>query len=424
MNVNLPEGRIGVAVSGGIDSMVLLHLIMQKGKNEITVINIDHGIRGAESKADSDFVASYCNENSLKLLHYTIDTLAESKKTKQSIELCARTLRYQIFYGLLNENQVDYIALAHHADDNAETILMRIARGTGLKGLKGIYDHDGFIHPLLDYSKQEIENYASQNEIPFVTDSTNLEDDYTRNFIRNNTLKSLKERFFNLHRSFNRLAQSAMEADEYIMSKTLNIHHNSDSYYLALDDFLSAHDIIKKYTLRKLFTCMGICQDIEARHYEYIKELSAMENNAVINLPFNISATKQYDKLCFYVAKDLEQFCQKVDYNKTYVFAGYKYCFIKAHKVTKGISFDPFKIPKEAVIRTRKDGDFFKRYGGGTKKLNDYLTDIKMPARERDRLLVIARDNEILMICGHEISEKIKIDEKTKEILYIKKEIL
>lgn len=423
MNVILPSGRIGVAVSGGIDSMALLHCLINQ-QTDITVINIEHGIRGAESIKDSDFVASFCKKNNLKLLQFSIDTIAESKKRKISIELCARILRYEIFYNILNQKKVDYIALAHHADDNAETILMRILRGTGIKGLKGIVDHSGFIHPLINHSRQQIEDYAKQNNVPFIVDSTNEEDSYTRNFIRNNALKSLKERFENLHESFNRLAQNAQEADDFIRSQTLDIYEDDGGYYILAKDFNAAHNIIKQYTLIKLFNQMDVFQDIEARHFDYINELGHMQNNSTINLPFDIVAVNEYDKLFFYKQRIEKTFFEKLDFHKSYVFEGIKYSFLEGDKVIKGVSFDKNKMPTNAIIRTRQNGDVFKRYGGGTKKLNDYLTDIKIPKRQRDKLLVVARENEVLMLCGWEISDKIKIDDNTTEILYIKKEIL
>lgn len=425
MYITFPKGKIGVAVSGGIDSMVLLHSLMRKNA-DVLVVNIEHGIRGAESQQDSEFVISYCNKNKLECLSFSVDAIKVSKQRKISVELAARLLRYEIFNQLLQEKKVDHIALGHHADDNAETILMRILRGTGIRGLKGICDYGRFIHPLINYSRQQIEDYAFKNRIPCTLDSSNLEDEYTRNFLRNNILRILRERFPSMHESFGRLAGNAQEADDYIMLNTLKIYQTENGYSLKLDEFITAHSIIKKYTLMNVFNKMGVFQDIEARHYEYINLLIDMKNNSTINLPFEIIAIKEYDQIIFTKAEALkvEEFYQQLDWNKQYIFCGERYSFIKGSKICKGISFDADKVPSSAVIRTRLDGDVFKRYGGGTKKLNDYLTDIKMSKRQREKLLVIADGNNVLMICGIEVSDSIKIGGNTKEILYIKKERL
>ena len=192
MKIVVPNKRIGVGVSGGMDSMVLLNLLMEQ-KKDITVINIDHCIRGADSKSDSDFVEEFCNNNNILCLRFEVDVLSQCRLTRESVELCARNLRYEIFNRLLDEKKVDIIALAHHADDNIETVLMRIFRGTGIKGLKGILDSERFIHPLINYTKQDIENYATKNNIQYVTDSTNFESEYTRNYIRNEIIPTIKE---------------------------------------------------------------------------------------------------------------------------------------------------------------------------------------------------------------------------------------
>lgn len=152
MEIIAPNKRIGVGVSGGMDSMALLHLLLEAQK-DVTVINIDHGIRAEESQKDSEFVADFCKRKNIPFLAFQLDVLSESKKRKESLELCARNLRYQIFNDLIYQKKVDVIALAHHASDNMETVFMRILRGTGIRGLKGIQDREKFIHPLIGYSR-------------------------------------------------------------------------------------------------------------------------------------------------------------------------------------------------------------------------------------------------------------------------------
>ncbi len=401
--------------------MVLLSLL-KSCDADIFAINIEHGIRGADSKSDSGFVADFCADSGIELLCFSVDTLSQSKNTKQSIELTARKLRYEIFDKILQDKKADYIALAHHANDNAETILMRILRGTGIRGLKGITDRNGYIHPLINFSRKEIERYAEQNGIPYITDSTNLENDYTRNFLRNKVFFTLSKKFDNIENSFSRLAANAAETEDFLRTQLLDIKEAKDGLYLDIEQFEEAHSLIKKYSINELLSRMGAVQDIESRHLEYVISLCEKKNNAFIDLPFGITAIKEYDKLVFRKFTAKESFYQYFSLDGAYVFDGYCYSFEKTEKIENGISFDAEKIPKDAVIRTRQDGDTFKRCGGRTKKLNDFLTDTKMPVSERDKLLVIAQEGEVLAVMGVEIADKIKIDKNTKEIIKIIKE--
>lgn len=421
MTIKIPAGKIGVGVSGGADSMVLLSLMKKIGA-DFFAINIEHGIRGADSKSDSSFVADFCAHSGIELLCFAVDTIKESKRTKQSIELTARKLRYEIFDRLLLDKKADYIALAHHANDNAETILMRILRGTGIRGLKGISDRDGYIHPLLNFTRKDIEKYAQDNGIPYITDSTNLENDYRRNFLRNKVFSTLAKKFDNIENSFSRLAANAAETEDFLRTQLLDIKKDNDGLYLNIGKLNQAHSLIRKYTINELLSRMGAVQDIESRHLEYVISLCEKKNNSFINLPFGIVAVREYDRLAFRKFTAKERFCQDFSLDGAYVFGGYCYSFAKTHNIENGISFDPEKIPEGAVIRTRQEGDIFKRCGGRTKKLNDFLTDIKLPASERDKLLILAHDGEVLAVCGIEIADSIKVDKTTKEIIKIIKE--
>ncbi|MDD4316103.1 MAG: tRNA lysidine(34) synthetase TilS [Clostridia bacterium] len=421
MKIVIPEGKIGVGVSGGADSMVLLDLLRKSGA-QVFAINIEHGIRGEESERDSRFVADFCMRNDIELMSFSVDAPAESRITKESLELTARRLRYGIFDALLEQKKADYIALAHHASDNAETILMRILRGTGTRGLRGIVDRGGYIHPLIKYSRKQIEHYAADCGIPYINDSTNLLNDYTRNFLRNMVFPTLEQKFTNIENSFLRLAENAAETEAYLQTQLLDIFEDGGSFYLDIEQLRKAHSLIAKYSINELLSRMGAVQDIESRHLEYIISLCGKQNNAVINLPFGIIAVKEYDRLAFRKDTAKEYFCSPFSLDTEYIFEGSCYRFEKTQNIAIGISFDANKIPEGAVMRTRQEGDIFKRCNGRTKKLSDFLTDIKLTADERDKLLVLAYEGEALAVCGMEISDKIKVDKYTKEIINIIKE--
>ena len=195
MKVNLAPyagKKVCVAVSGGKDSMALLHYIEMHGKEfgiTLSALNCDHGIRGEASERDSAFVAAYCGGNCIKLHLFK----AENGQFKSEND--ARTWRQACYNSVLADGGADLIATAHHMNDNAETVLFNLARGTALSGMTGITDlpASGLIRPLIGCSRKEIDEYIEENDIPFVTDESNFTDDYTRNKIRHNVLPALEE---------------------------------------------------------------------------------------------------------------------------------------------------------------------------------------------------------------------------------------
>ena len=301
MKVDFLSGKIGVAVSGGMDSMVLLHLLISAGVTPY-VINVEHGIRGESSLSDSAFVKDFCEKNGLPLFSTQVNAVAESRKLGISIELAARKLRYNYFDKLLADGKVDRIALAHHADDNAETILMRIFRGTGIRGLKGITERDGYIRPLIKFTRAEIEEYAKNNNVPFVEDETNSDTVYTRNFIRHEILPKIKERYPEVLTSFTRLAENAAEADEFISS--FIVPAETTAVGRVVYGIFSKPTIIQKYSINAALHDMGATQDIEYKHLNSLLELKYKDNNSSVDLPFGITAVKQYDDLHFFAKND------------------------------------------------------------------------------------------------------------------------
>lgn len=399
--------------------MTLLDCYLKAGQ-DVVVVNIEHGLRGENSIRDSQFVKNYCAEKGIECWAFSVNAKNEAKKNKQSVELSARKLRYQIFDRLIDEKKVDRIALAHHANDNMETVLMRLFRGTGIKGLIGISDRGHYIHPLINYTREEIAVYAKENNIPFVVDETNNQNDFTRNYVRNKLIPVIKKKFGEVENSFTRLSENAKEVEEYIYSNIIQYQKKGDKY--ILNDIFSAPKLIQKYSIQKTLYDMGGVQDVENRHYEYIISLEKKPLNTTINLPFNIIAVRGDSGLLFCYQEDYSTYLSQFFVDKKYKYGGYKYSFNKGKKIINGISFDLDKVPEGAVIRTRKIGDKFKRVNGKTKLLSDYLTDAKMSVLDKQKLLFLAKDSEIFAILGLETGEKVKIDESTKNIIHIIKE--
>ena len=407
------DGKIGVAVSGGMDSMALLNAYLAINQ-DIAVINIEHGIRGESSLRDSDFVRDFCKKHNIELLQFFVD-VPNSLHIGESIETGARRIRYEIFDKLIFDGKVQKIALAHHADDNAETILMRVFRGTGIHGLSGIQERENYLRPLLKYSRNNIVEYVTKNNIPFVTDETNLTSDYTRNYIRNEIMPLVKTKYPSVIESITRLADNAKEVDEYLSTLVLPVESTEDGYIIK--NLFGVPNIIQKYTIMDIVKKLGHLQDFETRHILSVLELKDKPNNTVINLPFNMLALKVNNDLIIEYANN-EVFEETVfDINSSYVYGGYRYSFCKGDSIKVGSTFALDYLPQGAVIRTRKDGDVFKRVNGKTKLLSDFLNDKKLTKIQKDKLLVIAKDNTVFAILGLETADSVKVQNLEKDII-------
>lgn len=413
---------IAVAVSGGCDSMVLLDYLHSNAhlySINVIALNVEHGIRGESSVADTNFVKDYCAKHSIQLLTYSVDSLKKAEQDKISVEQSARILRYECFADAISTGKCDKVATAHHADDNTESVLFNLFRGTGLSGLRGIKKEreDKIIRPFLTIDRVQIENYALERGIPYVTDQTNLLDDYTRNAIRLNVIPKIKEIFPSINKSLGRLTDTVAQDDDFIWSIALNqVSEQNGAVKIALPNHPA---VISRAVIRAL-NLLGVEKDWEKTHIDSVINLSTLENGSKVNLLDQITAIKEYDGIAFYRKRLLTT--EFVPFSLGCVpFNGVnlQISMVENSKIDlcNGFYADLNKIPKNAVIRTKQNGDLFTKFGGGTKSLGDYLTDKKIPQRLRDNLPLLAVDNTVLAIFDVAISDKIKVDKTTKTII-------
>lgn len=422
MNISVQKfkGKLGVAVSGGIDSMTMLYCYIKAGQKDLVVINIEHGIRGESSISDTEFVREYCINNNIEFLTFSVNVMT-SKKQGESTETCARRLRYETFSKLIKNHTVDAIALAHQSDDNAETILMHLFRGSGLRGLVGISSKDEYIRPLLKYSREDIQKHAIKNNIPYVEDETNSDTTYTRNYVRYTLMPLIKERYPAFLNSITKISTSAKEADEYLSSTAIQPIRTNHGYVIY--NVFGQPQVLQKYSIMLAIKKMGYLQDFETRHIENILSLSKKASNTSIDIPFGVVVTKHWKDLIFTKA-GYEVFKETpFDIDMKYYFKGNSYSFIKSNYIEIGLSLDFDKIPKDAVIRERLPGDTFKRVNGKTKSLSNFLTDLKLSKPEKDELLVLASGKKIYAILGLDTADEAKITNDTTTIIHIIKTI-
>ena len=413
--------NIAIAVSGGSDSMALLHYAINNANRlgfNVICLNVEHGIRGESSILDSNFVKDFCKQRGIPLIFYKVDSIKHSKENHFSIEQSARQLRYQCFFDALSSNKCDLVATAHHLKDNAESVLINLFRGTALKGLKGTTEYENkIIRPMLNVSKEEIENYIKENDVPYITDETNFCTDLTRNNLRLNVLPKIKEIFPEYEKSVMRLSNIVREEDAFLDNLASQIISYSDNAIKI--DVKSDPVLIKRASVLALKK-LGVSKDYQSVHVDSIYGLVNKENGKSVNLPKNVLAIREYEHVCLYKNNDqtltpLPFFTGEFYYNEM-TFSIEE--TTNSDLILKdGLYFDGDKISKTAKIRTMLPGDKFTKFGGGTKNLSDFFTDKKIPLRKRNKIPLIADGEKVLAIFGIAISNDIKVDESTKRIL-------
>lgn len=422
-NLFKPKDIIGVACSGGVDSMSLLHYL-NANKDifniEVVAINVDHSIR-EESFKDSLFVENYCKENNIKCYKFVVKAKEIALQNKVGIEEAARKARYGVFDTLLEKQVVNKIALAHHEQDQVETILLNLLRGSGLKGVSGMeVQRNNYIRPFLTTKKREIINYAYENQIPFVEDETNNNIEYSRNLLRNKILPLIRENWQGVDDNLLNFAKICKQDDDYINS-TIDFDDvviEDNTAKIPLFYFAYNESVINRI-LRYAFIKIKAIKDIETKHLNILKSLAKDgENGTKINLPNNVTAHKEYDYLTISI-KEVKEKQNPIEFftGKNIKFNNYTFSVKKTSKINlEEVNchyIDASKLPKNVVWRTRKDGDMFEKFGGGNKKLKDYFIDKKVPSRIRNEIPVLASDKEVYVVLGYEISNKVKVDNLT-----------
>lgn len=436
--------KIVVGLSGGPDSVCLLHILSRLKEEldlEIYAAHLNHQIRGIEAQKDAFYISKLCEEMGITFFIKSINVPEYCEKNGVSIEEGARKLRYEMFYEIKNNTRANKIAIGHNLNDQAETILMRMMRGTGLQGLKGIeYIRDGvIIRPILDIERNDIEEYCKQNKLNPRIDKTNLESIYTRNKIRLELIPYMKDNFnSNIIESIVRMGNSLRSDNDYIESEALIKFNevskiNSDSVELNLKPYVNLHNSMKVRILRNAIKhILGDTNFIDQRHIDDIIELEDESKiDKVINLPRGIYVYRKKNSIILtnkeIVIEEIE-FCYNIPSNgfikvkeigtiiETQVVSIDKYKRSKSDKSCKWFDFN--KIKGGIVVRNRRSGDKIK-LSGGSKKIKDLFIDIKIPKEDRCKVPVIADDQGILSVGNFRNSENYKIDEETKEVLKV-----
>lgn len=421
---------IGVACSGGRDSMCLLHYLNSIKTDldcEIVAINVDHGIR-IHSALDTEFVMSYCKENKIRAYKFQGEALKVAKEEKLTIEQAARKVRYGVFETVVQKGLVDKIALAHHLNDQAETVLLNIIRGAGLAGARGMEPvrDNLYIRPLLETPRESIMQYLDENAIEYVEDETNKDNSYSRNYIRNVVLPDLRKHFKSVDKSIVNFAKICKKDDDYINNqidmKSLII--TKEYTKIPLSIFYQDEAIVNRILMRVLSRFTR--HDIERKHIAMIRAFALdAQNGNIINLPFKIKVMKEYEFVTIGDIKKKEIVGEYAFRNGKLYIDGYGVIRTTASKVLTEPKIhqhiiDADKLPQGAIWRFRQEGDTFAPLGlGGSKKLKEYFIDKKIPQRMRDEIPVLAVGNKILAVADIEIADELKYTNESKRYFKI-----
>lgn len=388
--------------SGGADSSAILHYLSKHTKN-IIAVHINHMIRGNEALRDEFFCKTICQKYGVKFLSYRVDIPKLAKESRQGIEETARKERYKIFKRLMQE-QPEYkcIVTAHNANDNAETILFNLTRGSGTNGIAGIKPNlDGVYRPLIYCTKQEILEYCEKNSISYVTDSTNEDIDYTRNYIRHEIVPMLEKLNPAFIDSCTRMSENVRDDENYIKQTSDRIIDENKITKRVSTELFNSFD--KAIALRILKHMAN--DNLDSKAIDLCIQLA--KNGSVgqyVNLPNGISFKKERGYLKFVKTEDLF----KVTYNVTL-----KQGLNNIKKIGVIISLNTDEKPKDCslayevtlnsngtlIARNRKDGDKIT-HGKMTKKLKKLFYDKEIPSHRRDKIPVICDDEGILYVPG------------------------
>lgn len=449
--------RVLLALSGGADSVCLLRILLERSREmniDIHAVHVHHMLREETADRDERFVRELCGRYEIPLSIFHKDVSAYAKVHKMTLEEAGRVIRYQCFSQVAEEFACNKIALAHHQDDLAETMLFRMIRGTGIKGLAAMKARNGiYIRPLLSLSKGDILEYLQEIKQDYVTDESNADITYSRNYIRQKIMPAMRKINHKADAHMAALSKQVEEFDDYLQ-KEIEKHIASAietfSYGTCLDlHYLNQlHSFLQKELIRQfLYQVAPAKKDLDAVHVEVIwslihdknGDMNYLSEQKCLNLPYGLTVYKKGSNL-YVCPPGQSPFAQKESAAMQYPIS---FCQIKegceiflnnslysfriVEKETADYTnndcikyFDYDKITRGLCIRNKREGDYFVMdQFGHEKSLRRFFIDAKIPRENRDKQMLLADGSHIIWIFGHRISEAYKITESTEHVLQV-----
>jgi len=418
----LKDAKLLLAISGGIDSVVLAHLCLQSQLN-IALAHCNFNLRDKESDGDEDFVLQLAEDWDMEVFIENFDTQQYANDYKRSIQMAARELRYNWFVELGEQMGFDYVLTAHHADDNLETFLINFTRGTGLEGLTGIPEINGeFIRPLLPFSRAEIESYAKDNRLSWREDASNASRKYLRNKLRHEVIPILKEINPSLLQSFqstiNNLQESQAIVDESVndfLEQALDLPDEHHAKF-KISEFKKKNN--PKAYLFEVFKDFGFTEWNDVYHL-----LDAQPGKQVFSERWRL--VKDRDFLLLSEIKDEVVTEISITENENKVKTPFGNLFLEDVESISETSKNTIYVDKRLLqfpltLRKPKEGDVFYPLGmNGKKKLSKYFKDEKLSLLDKENTWLLCSGNAIVWVIGKRPDNRFKVTSDTEDILKI-----
>ena len=430
-----PGEKVLVALSGGPDSVFLLHFFNKfknKFKIEIGAAHINHRLRGNDSERDELFCKAICDELSVPFYILRKDIKSYSKKNKISLEVAGRKIRYEFFEKISSENKYDKIVTAHNADDNAETVLLNLIKGTGIKGIAGIpVKRNNIVRPILSLTKKEILDYLNENQFEYRVDESNLSNDFERNFLRNEVIpliqKNINPAFSNsaLNTSLN-LQRLNLGLAEIVsgLKSTVKVKFNR-SVSIPIDFIKSENKFIISYTIKELID-ENFSVKLESNDLKKIFMLVKKQSGKSEELSENLIALKERNEIRIVKKSALKNSNEiKISTGSEIKIARKTFSIFEVTrsdvKIGKSKNIEYISadgLSSDFIVRTWTEGDKFFPIGmQGSKKISDYLNDIKINSFEKKEQLVLENNGSIVWVIGKRLDDRFKLTPNTKKVL-------
>lgn len=443
--------RVLAAVSGGADSVCLFHILYRLEQElgfTLTVAHLNHGLREAAA-ADEEFVKQFCKLHGVPCYSKTEDVRRYAEEKGRTLEEAGRELRYRFFHETAKNIGAACIVTAHNQNDNAETVLLNLLRGTGIDGLCGIpyVRDDKVMRPLLTVSRTEIEAYCEENELVYRTDESNADNSFTRNRVRNELIPFLQERFNpSIIEGLTAMTESISEDAEFLDSYARRLFERLDSpmpkrtpVMLHMESLALVQPSVQVRLIRlALQKANASCGEIGKKHLSAVLALLDKQTGSGVDLPGGMRAEVRYGWLVFerkekFVKKNVDfskknRFCIAVEEEKDYNIevTGKKFTFsvLDIEKAPKGEQVTLLDYDMVAhlplYLRSRQAGDKLAVYGDGRRKtVKSLLIDQKIPREEREKLPLLCSGDEVLAIPGIRVGEPYRVRQNTKRALVI-----
>lgn len=397
------DENVLVAFSGGADSVCLLYCLKnleEKFGFKVFAAHLNHGIRGEAADRDEEFSRKFCEKIGVECITSKCNVREYAKYRNISEELAGREMRYSFFFEIMKEKNITKLAVGHHLDDQAETVIMHLLRGSGIDGLSGIkHKRKNIIRPILDLTKQEVLGFCEEEKLSFCTDLTNFETDYNRNRIRLDLIPKMREFNPNISRTLSNTAKILADESDFLQEiadreEKRIVENNS----CKVSELLEVHPAIRRRIVRKMIEAVkNTKKDISADYTEKILFMAEEKlTGKEIALGENIIARIQYESLVIEKKEDIKNFSYEIFAGKTFKIPE-NGVNIKIEKCTDG----SFIFPEDAIftVRTRENGDRIYPIGmDGSKKLKDFFIDEKVSRPEREKAILLLCDNEIAIV--------------------------